>query len=1382
VPTACEAEAPGQGRLFRHPDGYRWIWPWGRVLHFDADGWLVRIGPVDGSDAESLHIARDAAGRIVQVTDPAGRRMALEYSASGHLAAVIHPLGTWRYRIDAAGRLRSVAGPDGIVRRYEYDDIAHPSRLTAITTEAAGKAGAAAREIGRWSYDAEGRVAAYRRPDGSELRMTYLRSDAPEEPRTEPAPRTEVAPRTAVSVLTNALGERTRYTAVEIAGRWRVTEIRGPGCAECGPTDVRMRYDARGGLIARWRIDGEGVEYRRDALGRVVQVLAVRGFDRPPRSARLMRRYEYADDESGWPSVIARPSVVPGREHRITVARVARGDPREVIREGFAPPLDAGQQGTALLGSLGISPAIRRTVRFRHETVGGRRLLVALDGPLDNGPSASPSDADVVRFGHDAAGLLAHVSFPGGIERRYLERDAAGRPTLVATDDGHRLVHRRIVRDVVGRMTALEVTAWRLDAQGRVMEASRLQRRAAWRYDAEGRLEEAVDPAGRAIRYDYDAAGRPTGVRDASGHRSVVERDAEGRVRMSALYRPGEATPLRAAYFIRGGTGGIRAVLFPDGRLLRFQRDRTGRAVGLADDAGRLRLAILPQQAGLTAESRDDFGQVVQRVRRAHGASLFRYDDAGRLVERTDAGVERRLYRHDAAGRLLAEETQAPDGTGGWQVIESVRRQYQGSLLVRVEGPVQQTAYRRDALGRIEDTDVRFAGLPGRVLRTATRRDAGSGLVRAELLADGRSLVIDRGEAKDGALPRRLRLRSAFMTTVSERLSRWLPPRLHRALDRRLPAVTLVDGIVVDAFDGLVAYRHGNGIRVERAHDPAGRLVGLRTGTATSDIAHWRFEYGAGRRIRAMEAVGQGGAQLVPVAGSAADAAAVAAEEVDTGGRVVAADGRRYEYGPGGRLATVRDRDGELIARYAYNERGQRVGKSVRASGDGHWMTTFYLWSRDRLVAELDGDGAVAKQHVALDDGGRSLPVALLGRDGSMFAIHVEHRGAPIAMTDAGRRVVWRAEVAPSGIATVVQALGGLTLDLRLPGQHADEETGLHDNWHRTYDPRRGRYLQPDPLGYPDGDDPYSFAGGDPLNRSDPFGLYEIDIHYYMTFFLGVTAGLDPGDARIVALASQYVDDNPLTRPLSGSDLVSAVGSALRNQQQLLNYHFVLSGADGRTLAAWRNDRLDGPDSPQLRNLFAAVEGEGVGHDGGLQFLGEYLHALADTFAHRDADDMPYDALLAKCGIGHGLALHEPDLTYDAVGGPLGGRFWEREARTLAMELRVHDVLRAYGEPGLGRSFAEIEVALREFNAIPERERGRGGADFPRKLARLEAALAALGYGALDLDSEAAYGYSEREAAHNRRVFLRDERTGTPLLEIDFPGTCLEGGTRCRTR
>jgi RHS repeat-associated protein len=59
-----------------------------------------------------------------------------------------------------------------------------------------------------------------------------------------------------------------------------------------------------------------------------------------------------------------------------------------------------------------------------------------------------------------------------------------------------------------------------------------------------------------------------------------------------------------------------------------------------------------------------------------------------------------------------------------------------------------------------------------------------------------------------------------------------------------------------------------------------------------------------------------------------------------------------------------------------------------------------------------------------------------------------------------------------------------------LPGQYFDAETGLHQNWHRDYDPGIGRYLQPDPLGLDGGVSLFGYAAQNPLLRTDPTGLY----------------------------------------------------------------------------------------------------------------------------------------------------------------------------------------------------------------------------------------------------------------------------------------------------
>ena len=71
----------------------------------------------------------------------------------------------------------------------------------------------------------------------------------------------------------------------------------------------------------------------------------------------------------------------------------------------------------------------------------------------------------------------------------------------------------------------------------------------------------------------------------------------------------------------------------------------------------------------------------------------------------------------------------------------------------------------------------------------------------------------------------------------------------------------------------------------------------------------------------------------------------------------------------------------------------------------------------------------------------------------------------------------------PDGNGTAV------TLNVRFPGQYYDQETGLHYNYFRYYDPSTGRYLRSDPIGLDGGLNTYLYANANPVKFIDPQGL-----------------------------------------------------------------------------------------------------------------------------------------------------------------------------------------------------------------------------------------------------------------------------------------------------
>ncbi len=109
--------------------------------------------------------------------------------------------------------------------------------------------------------------------------------------------------------------------------------------------------------------------------------------------------------------------------------------------------------------------------------------------------------------------------------------------------------------------------------------------------------------------------------------------------------------------------------------------------------------------------------------------------------------------------------------------------------------------------------------------------------------------------------------------------------------------------------------------------------------------------------------------------------------------------------------------------------------------------------------------------------------------DGSTatYFVHTDHLGTPQVMTDINQDIVWEADYNPFGKAIVTTEL--VENNVRFPGQYFDEETGLHYNYFRDYDPLTGRYIESDPIGLSGGLNTYSYVANNPIRYSDRLGL-----------------------------------------------------------------------------------------------------------------------------------------------------------------------------------------------------------------------------------------------------------------------------------------------------
>ena len=218
-----------------------------------------------------------------------------------------------------------------------------------------------------------------------------------------------------------------------------------------------------------------------------------------------------------------------------------------------------------------------------------------------------------------------------------------------------------------------------------------------------------------------------------------------------------------------------------------------------------------------------------------------------------------------------------------------------------------------------------------------------------------------------------------------------------------------------------------------------------------------------------------------------------------------------------------------------------------------------------------------------------------------------DHLGSTTALTDSKGALVERETYDAYG-----NTGGSAKTRYGFTDRERESLTGLMYYRARFYDPQLGRFISEDPIGLAGGVNSFAYVSNNPQNATDPSGLYEIDVHYYLTYFLAMKTGcFTDAEAREIANGDQGVDENPATSP--------ARGKTKRQRDVNAFYHALHPGSH----------------KPYLDTHWMIAT---TGRGGNLTALGWYLHYLQDTFSHAGYTDPEW---------GHALGTHAVDKTDD---------------------------------------------------------------------------------------------------------------------------------------
>ncbi len=1029
---------------------------------------------------------------------------------AGKLKSIVdnnNPSRVWQFVHDDQERLKQIIYPDGtttVFHYYEEDDPSVPGTLKDLLTGITDRRGI---RYATFGYDAHG--FAYR----SEL--------------AEGVNKVEVSgiggnnSNTFNRYVKDSRGQWRTYLFEKRFGAYKMLETSGSGCSSCTNQRSSYQYDDHNNIISK-TVNGVTTAYtiNNAVLGQYSAMTTAPGT--PQEHTRYLTYHPVMPTKVVQ---IAEDSVAVGRQKVTNFSYNSDGQVTQMSQQGYQPDAHAlplRMTSTEYNGPFGqvsqydgprtdISDIIQYSYYSTDESQGfNRGRLKRVKGPNNTVLRTNVIYRDNITY--SSTGRVLSEDRPNGLHVSYSYYPGNDRlKTVTLSGDG------KSISTFYDYLPTGEVKTI-ITNYGTTKAHT-----TTFTYDGARRLIQVEDDQGSSLQRTLDTEGNMLSEenRDSNG---VLRRQITHVYNLNNQMESSTDGGITEYFNYSATTGQLLSKTTGAGVVTTFSYDALNQLRQQTDDNGSGDPATSDTTTGFEYDSQgnltrvtdangnqthytyDDFGNRLSVHSPDAGVTQYSYDEAGNPMQVVDARGTIINATYDALGRPEFVDYK------GW--VDDTRYVYdqglnaEGRLGSYANGHVQMV-FEYDPFGHMVRKSQRLPNVSGRIDLTASLEYQYNDQGLVEKIIYPSNLEVSYQYNSAGEIIRVDATTATGLSVVLAQNITYLP------MGGPLVSMNLGNGLSYSAqYDTgyrLQSFQYGSVYGQSYSRDPVGNITQI---TSLNNEAPRYFTYDRLNRLRqetpgpqqySYDRLGNrlshiNGHQATISYAYAADSNRLSSidqfsRSYDSAGNTLTLDdqGLTASYDANGRLAAIQTASG-VSAWYRYNPEGQRILKKrldpppaapqyfdflhgqdghllhyARHSGthpglDWRWET---VWLGNRPLAQFRTDYSGAS------------PVT------ELVYILTDHLNTPRQVTDKTGQVIWRWPVDAFGTGlpeTDPDGDGlGFTFNLRFPGQYYDNETGLHYNYFRYYDPQTGRYITSDPIGLQGGLNTYPYANANPV-------------------------------------------------------------------------------------------------------------------------------------------------------------------------------------------------------------------------------------------------------------------------------------------------------------